>query len=146
MQSSATNPEQYLGELPADRHELVSRLRDEILEHIPAGFEEAVNWGMLVYQVPLSVYPKTYNKQPLAYIGLANQKQYVSLYLMGIYGIPELRAQLEADFNRLGFKLRAGKSCIRFKTEAEVPWAILPKYISAVTLDQFIDLIEDMHS
>lgn len=145
MQSSATNPEQYLGELPVDRHELVARLRDEILEHIPDGFEEAVNWGMIVYQVPLSVYPNTYNKQPLAYIGLANQKQYVSLYLMGIYGIPELRAQLEADFSRLGFKLRAGKSCIRFKTIDEVPWAILPKYISAVSRDQFIDLIEDLH-
>ena len=144
MHSAASTAEQYLGELPAERHPLVSRLRDEILEHIPAGFEEAVNFGMLVYQVPLLVYPNTYNKQPLTYIGLANQKQYVSLYLMGIYGIPELRAQLEADFNRLGFKLRAGKSCIRFKTEAEVPWAILPKYISAISLEQFVDLVEDL--
>ncbi|MEY3406944.1 MAG: hypothetical protein RL038_5, partial [Actinomycetota bacterium] len=58
----------------------------------------------------------------------------------------ELRGQLEADFNRLGFKLRAGKSCIRFKSEAEVPWAILPKYISAVSLDQFIDIVEDAKS
>lgn len=146
MHSAASNPEQYLGELPPERHGLVSRLRDEILQHLPSGFEEAINWGMLVYQVPLEIYPNTYNKQPLAYIALANQKQYVSLYLMGIYGIPELRGQLEADFNRLGFKLRAGKSCIRFKSEAEVPWAILPKYISAVSLDQFIDIVEDAKS
>ena len=44
-----------------------------------------MNWGMIVYQVPLKTYPDTYNKQPLMYAGLASQKNHMAVYLSGIY-------------------------------------------------------------
>ena len=61
-------------------------VRRLILENLPMGFQEVMQYGMISYVIPLPRYPKTYNKQPLAYVFLAAQKNYSSLYLMGVYG------------------------------------------------------------
>ena len=75
MQSKSTTIEDYLSNLPDDRAEQITRVRQTILENLPEGYEETMNWGMISYQVPLSVYPDTYNKQPLLYAALASQKK-----------------------------------------------------------------------
>ena len=85
MQSDATTAAQYLAELPADRRAAIEAVRQTILANLPVGYEEAMNWGMITYQVPLARYPKTYNGQPLAYAALASQKNYMAVYLTGIY-------------------------------------------------------------
>lgn len=140
MQSTAKTPADYLAEIPAERLELVTRLRDTVLANLPAGYEEAINWGMLVYQVPFSIVPDTYNNQPLAYVALANQKQYVSLYLSGVYADAALRAWLEQGFADRGFKLRAGKSCIRFKNVKEVPWDLVGEAVATMQVDEFVQI------
>jgi hypothetical protein len=70
---------------------------------------------MLTYVVPLSRYPTTYNKQPLAYVALAAQKHHYALYLSGVYGDPAQAAALREGFAGAGKKLDMGKSCVRFK-------------------------------
>ncbi|MGZ5384406.1 MAG: DUF1801 domain-containing protein, partial [Acidimicrobiia bacterium] len=67
MQSEATSVDQYLADLPDDRREALQVVRKVILDNLPAGYEEVMNWGMITYQVPLETHPDTYNEKPLMY-------------------------------------------------------------------------------
>ena len=69
----------YLSELPPERLEAIDALRRVILDHLPEGFEESMQFGMIGYVIPLERYPVTYNQQPLMYAALASQKNYMSL-------------------------------------------------------------------
>ncbi len=93
MQSTATSIEAYLEEIPEERKETFSKLRDTILKNIPKGFSEQLSYGSLGYVVPHSIYPNGYHcdpKLPLPFIALASQKNFIALYHMGIYANPEL--------------------------------------------------------
>ena len=65
MRSSAKTVEEYLDDLPEERLQALETVREVILANLPEGYEEAMNWGMITYQVPLEIYPDTYNQQPL---------------------------------------------------------------------------------
>ena len=80
--SSAATVEEYLDELEPDRREQMKVVRDVVLDNLPDGYSEAMNWGMISWEIPLERYPTTYNRQPLMYAALASQKNYMSLYLM----------------------------------------------------------------
>ena len=133
--SSATTVEEYLAELPEDRRATIAAVRDVILRHLPAGYEERMNWGMISYEIPLERYPRTYNGQPLNYAALSAQKRYCALYLMGCYGSAET---LEAAFARAGKKLDMGKACVRFRTAEDLPLAVIADLIGSMTPDEFI--------
>ena len=100
MRSDASSVEEYLKELPDIRREAVATVREMIVDNLPAGFEEAMNWGMICYQVPLSAYPETYNGQPLMYAALASQKNHMAVYLSGIYMSQEARKRFEEDYKK----------------------------------------------
>lgn len=119
--SNAPTVEDYLAELPEDRRAVVSAVRDVILENLPEGYEESMNWGMIAYEVPLDRYPITYNKQPLGYAALAAQKHYYALYLFGTYTDPAQVDELREAFARAGKKMDMGKSCLRFKRLDDLP-------------------------
>ena len=121
---------------------VVAEIRELILKHIPAGYEESMNWGMISYEVPLSVYPNTYNKQPLMYAALATQKHYYSLYLMGIYAGGDGVERLRDGFEAAGKKLNMGKSCIRFKRLEDLPLRVIAKEVSSLGVPGFITLYE----
>jgi len=131
-------PAQYLAQLPADRRREVRRLRTLIRRHLPAGYEEVVSKGMLVYQVPLARYPDTYNGHPLWYVALASEKAYLSLHLMGIYGHAPLAERLRAGFAAAGRKPDMGKSCIRFRTADELPLGTIGEIVGALAPDRWI--------
>ena len=141
--SKATTVAKYLKELPADRRKVVSAVREMIREHLPAGYEETMNWGMICYEVPLSTYPVTYNKQPLMFAGLAAQKNHLGLYLMCVYSNPKREKQLRDAFAKAGKKLDMGKSCIRFKTAEDLPLAAIGKIIASTTPKAFIKAYEE---
>ncbi len=115
VKSRATTVEEYLAELPEDRRAVIAEVRKLILEHLPAGYQERMNWGMITYEIPLERYPKTYNEQPLGYVALAAQKQYYALYLMGVYGDSEQEKALRQAYAAAGKRLDIGKSCLRFR-------------------------------
>ena len=79
VHSEATTIEHYLDSLPSERREMVDTLRNIILDHLPQGYEEAMNWVMISYQVPLEGSGPTSNWQPLLYAALASQKHHVWL-------------------------------------------------------------------
>jgi len=147
MQSKATTPEQYLSELPDDRKAIITKLRQLILNNLPDGFEEEMSYGMLGYVVPHSKYPDGYHcnpKLPLPFINLASQKGHIGFYHMGIYANKELMDWFTAEYAKVDIKvkLNMGKSCIRFKKEAHIPYKLLGELIAKVNLEEWIATYE----
>ena len=145
MQSDATSVAQYLAELPADRRAAIEAVRQTILANLPEGYEEAMNWGMIVYQVPLARYPDTYNGQPLAYAALASQKKHMAVYLTGIYADDETRQAFEAAYRATGKRYDVGKSCVRFRKLDDLPLALIGESIARFGVDEFIVQAEKAH-
>ena len=139
MQSKANSVEQYLNELPEDRKESLSIVREAIVKNLPTGYVEVMNWGMITYEVPLETFPDTYNGKPLMYVALASQKNHMSVYLMGCYMSPEIRNKFENAYKQSGKKFDAGKSCIRFKKEEDLPLELIGKTIGSMSVEQFIE-------
>ena len=139
MRSNAKTVSEYLAELPDDRRETIERVRDVILESLPEGMEEAMNWGMITYQVPLSVHPDTYNKQPLMYAALASQKNHMAVYLTSIYMDPESQATFERDYKATGKRYDVGKSCVRFRRLDDLPLELIGRAIGSMTMQEFIE-------
>lgn len=138
MRSDAATVEAYLEELPPERREMVSAVRDVIQRHLPEGYVESLRWGMISYEVPLETYRDTYNGQPLNYAALASQKQYVSLYLMNIYGDEALRERFEEAYRATGKRLDVGKSCVRFRKLDDLPLDLVAEMIAAVSVQEYV--------
>lgn len=142
MRSNAATVTEYLAELPAERRELVETVRKLVLDNLPAGYEEAMNWGMIAYQVPLETYPDTYNKKPLMYAAIASQKNYVSLYLIGIYADDAALQEFEAAYRATGKRYDVGKSCVRFRTLDDLPLPLIAKSVAALSVEEFLKVFE----
>jgi len=142
MQSKANTVKQYLNELPNDRKKAISIVRQTILENLPEGYDEVMNWGMITYEVPLETYPNTYNGKSLMYAALASQKNHMAVYLMGCYMVPEVRNEFEKAYKKSGKQFDAGKSCIRFKKIDDLPLDLLGKTIASMDVNEFIELVE----
>ncbi|MEM7145222.1 MAG: DUF1801 domain-containing protein, partial [Verrucomicrobiota bacterium] len=137
VQSKATTVEGYLKELAPERREVVAAVRDCILKHLPKGYEEAVNWGMISYEVPLERYPETYNKKPLMYCSLAAQKNHYAVYLMCAYVGSKQMEILEKGYEKAGIKLDMGKCCVRFKKLEGVHLPTIGKVVKSCSVAQF---------
>ena len=142
VQSKAKTVKEYLDELPADRREVVSKVRAVVRKHLPKGYQETMNWGGICYEIPLKRYPDTYNKQPLAYAGLGAQKNYYALHLLGVYFDPKRLTLLKAGFKKAGKKLNMGKSCVRFKRVDDLPLETIGKVVASMTPAQYIRIFE----
>jgi len=140
MQSKATTVEAYLAELGADRCEAIGKVRQAILDKLPDGYEEAMNWGMITYQVPLQTYPDTYNGQPLMYAALASQKGHMAVYLTSIYADEKSRRAFEEAYAATGKPMDMGKSCVRFKKLDDLPLTLIGQAIAATGVQAFIAL------
>ena len=142
VSTSTTSPEAYLASLPEDRREIISVVRDMILQNLPEGYQETINWGMLSYEIPLATYPDTYNKNPLSNVGLAAQKNYNSLYLMAIYQNPADYQELMDAFDAMGIKPDMGKSCVRFKKLEQLPLDTIARLIAKTSVADYIHIYE----
>ncbi len=139
VSSKAATVDEYLAELPEERREAIATVRRFILDHLPEGYVEGMNWGMIVYEIPLERYPDTYNKQPLGLVALASQKNYMSLYLLGD---DEFRRRWEET----GKKLDMGKTCIRFRRVDDLALDVIGDTLSATPVDRLIAIYEAARS
>jgi len=146
MRSAAESVEEYLSELPEDRRGALEAVRQVILSNLPAGYEEAMNWGMITCQVPLSIYPDTYNKKPLMYAALASQKNHMALYLTGIYMDNRARRDFEVKYLTAGKKCDVGKSCVRFRKLEDLPLPLIGEAIAAYSVDDFVNQVKSLRS
>jgi hypothetical protein len=146
MQSKATTSEAYLTEIPEDRRKAFSKLRAVIKKNLPKGFKEEMHYGMIGFVVPHSKYPAGYHcdpKQPLPFMGIASQKNFIAVYHMGVYAIPELLKWFTAAHAKASpKKLDMGKSCIRYKKPEDIPFDLLGELASKMKPEDWIAVYE----
>ena len=140
MRSDAASVKEYLQELPDERRRAIEKVRETIRASLPGGYEEAMNWGMITYQVPLATYPDTYNGQPLMYAGLASQKNHMAVYLSAVYQDPRALETFQDSYQATGKKLDMGKSCVRFKTLDDLPLDLIGETIASVNAEEFVQI------
>lgn len=148
MKLEANSPEQYIALLPEDRKQAINKLRQTILSNLPKGFEEAMNYGMIGYVVPHSIYPAGYHcdsKQPLPFINIASQKNFVALYHMGIYANKELMEWFVNEYPKhCKSKLDMGKSCIRFKKIEQIPYELIAELTRKISVEKWIGIYQTL--
>jgi len=147
MQYDVETVEEYIAALPEERKVIIEKLRNVILANLPEGYEEQLSYGMIGYVVPLSRYPKGYHAkegEPLPFLSLASQKNYIALYHMGLYRNPILEEWfVEKYADRVPTKLDMGKSCIRFKNPKHIPYDLIGELCQKITVDDFISKYEE---
>lgn len=141
MQSKAATVDAYLKSLPEDRRAAVEAVRKVIKKNLPKGYEEGMQYGMIGYYVPHSVYPDGYHcdpSQPLPFASVASQKNHMAIYLMCIYGMESHRAWFTRAWTATGRKLDMGKGCVRFKRIEDVPLEVVGEAIARVPVKEFV--------
>ena len=141
--AAPTSPDEYIASLPPDRREAVTAVRDVVRANLPAGFTEGMEFGMIAWCVPLETFPDTYNGRPLGLASLANQKNYMSLYLNSVYGDPTTEAWFKERYEASGKKLDMGKSCVRFRRLEDLPLDVIGETIARVDVDAFVGRYEE---
>ena len=146
MTSNASTPEEYINELPEERKEVISKLRDAINKNLPKGFEEGMGYGMLSYHIPHSIYPDGYHctpELPLPFMNLASQKNFVAVYHMGMYAKKEILNLFTSEYPKhCKRKLDMGKSCVRFKRIDDIPYKLIGELAAKMTSEEWIDIYE----
>jgi hypothetical protein len=147
MTSTAVGIEQYLEELTEERREAMTKLRNTILKNLPKGFKEVMDYGMIAYVVPHEIYPAGYHcnpKQPLPFIAIASQKNFIALHHLGIYGSPALLKWLVDEYPKHSTtKLDMGKGCIRFKKPGAMPHKLIAELMKKISAKEWINCYED---
>jgi hypothetical protein len=133
---------EYLEAIPEDRKEAIKTVRKIILDNLPDGYEECFAYGMIGYVIPLKRYPVTYNKLPLMLAALASQKNYMSFYLMTVYGDKATEEWFKEEFRKSGKKVDIGKSCLHFKKLDDLPLDVIAKVISRASVEKYIEKYE----
>jgi hypothetical protein len=152
MQSKATTVSDYLASLPPDRRTAIEAVRKVILANLDNGYEEGMQYGMIGYYVPHRLYPAGYHtdpKQGLPFAGLASQKNYMSVYLMGLYcgcveGVSDNRLMqwFREAWAKSGKKLDMGKACIRFKKIDDLALDVLGEAIRRLPAKKYTEVYE----
>lgn len=146
MQSKAQTPLEYLAELPEERQVPMDKLYKVIKKNIPKGFTDGMGYGMLGWVVPHKLYPAGYHcnpKEPLPFMSIASQKNFIAVYHMGMYADPKLLKWFTSEFPKHSkSKLDMGKSCIRFKKMEDIPYQLIGELASKMTVNDWIKMYE----
>ncbi len=146
MKNSASTPKEYIDQLPDDRKKVIKKLRATIRKNLPKGFKEEMNYNMLGYVVPHSLYPAGYHcdtTKPLPFMNLASQKNFVAVYHMGIYADKKLMNWFTSRYEKtVEGKLDMGKSCIRFKKLDTIPYELIGELAGKMTPEEWIKFYE----
>ena len=146
MTIKASSPEEYISKVPEDRKEAMSKLRQTILKNLPKGFAEGMNYNMIGYFVPHSVYPDGYHcdpKQPLPFMNIASQKNFIAFYHMGMYAKKDLLDWFTKEYPKhCKTKLDMGKSCVRFKKVEDIPYKLIGELAKKMSAAEWIKIYE----
>ncbi|NUU61341.1 DUF1801 domain-containing protein [Paenibacillus agri] len=147
MKYDASSPEDYIHQLPEERQQAMEVLRKTVSDNLPEGFQETMTYDMIGYVVPHSIYPSGYHvkpEEPLPFISLASQKNHIAFYHMGIYIFPEVLTWFQEEYPKhVQTKLDMGKSCIRFKNPAVIPYNLLAELCRKISLADYLQRYED---
>ncbi len=146
MQISASNVNDYIEKVSDIYRPAIKQLRELLLENMPDGFVEIINYGMPSFVIPHSIYPSGYHcdpKLPLPFVSIAAQKNFIAFYHMGIYANPQLLDWFVSEYPKYSkAKLDMGKSCIRFKKQEQIPFELIAELVRKMTAQDWIQLYE----
>ena len=146
MQFKSKTILEYISQLTEDRKEPISKLRNIINQNIDRGFSEEINYGMIGWVVPHSLYPEGYHcdpKLPLPFMSIASQKHFIAVYHMGVYASPKLLEWFISEYPKhCSTKLDMGKSCIRFKNIENIPYILIGELVTKISANDWIMLYE----
>ncbi|MDO5655157.1 MAG: DUF1801 domain-containing protein [Flavobacteriaceae bacterium] len=146
MKIAANSVQEYLENIPDDRKESFLKLFETIQKNIPEGFEPEMSYGMIGWVVPHRLYPAGYHckpELPLPFLSIANQKNFIAIYHMGIYANKELYDWFTESYaSQVKTKLDMGKSCIRFKKPDQIPFELIGELATKMTPENWIDVYE----
>ena len=143
MKSNALTVDEFISGLSPERQAVIKAVRKVILDNLPDGYKETINWGMISYEIPLEVYPDTYNGKPLSYIALASQKNHMTIYLMSIYGDEKVRKKFEGAYRASGKRYDVGKSCVRFKKLENLPLSVIAEAVRSMKMTDYVVLAKN---
>ncbi len=137
---------EYLENVPTERKQYFFQLRESILDNLPDGFEEQLRNGMIAYVVPHKIYPPGYHvdpQEPLPFVSIASQKNFIGLYHMGLYTKKELLDWFITEYPKHSkYKLDMGKSCVRLKKPNDIPFQLIGELMQKMTVQEWISLYE----
>ena len=135
----ALTVKQWLASVPAERKDAINAVRDAVNEHLPEGYEETVDWGMLAWVVPLTTLPSTHNGRPLMLAALGAHTKVMTVYLMTVYGDPTIRREFETAYKQAGKKLNMGGCCVHFKKLDDLPLDVVGDTIARVAVADYVE-------
>jgi hypothetical protein len=145
MKSTINTIQEYLDSIPTERANIINKLRKILKSNLPKGFKEEMSYGMIGFVIPHSLYPKGYHvnpKDPLPFINLASQKNYIAVYHMGIYQ-PDLLKWFQEEYKIFSKKkLDMGKVCMRFKKDEDIPYEIIGNLSKKISVSDWISIYE----
>ena len=145
MSQKPTTVTQYLATLEPDRKKALQAVRKVIKANLDPKVKEGIQYGMIGYFIPHSVYPDGYHcspDQPLPFMSVASQKNHMAVYLFCIYGDEAEAARFEKQWARSGKRLDMGKSCVRFKNLEDLCLETIGAAIKRMTAARFIEHYE----
>lgn len=144
-----TSVKQYIETIPEDRRQAFIKLKDCVSNNLPKGFQVEMSYGMIGFVVPHSAYPAGYHcnpKLPLPFLNIANQKNFIALYHMGLYANPNLLKWFEDEYLAItGKKADMGKSCIRFKKPDQIPFELIGQLCQKISMNDWISTYERLY-
>lgn len=146
MKIEATSVEEYLSKVPEDRQPYFNQLRETILSALPEGFEEGLQYGMIGYYIPHTIYPSGYHvtpEIPLPFMNIASQKNHIALYHSGIYAHKPLLEWFQDEYHKhCKYKLDMGKSCVRIKHPEHIPFELISLLVGKMSAEEYIEIYE----
>lgn len=138
--------EQYVMAQAIERQSALTQLVQTFRAQMPDGFELQMQYGMIGFVVPKALYPKGYHckpEEPLPFMHIASQKNFIAVYHMGLYANPELLKWFVKRYEALMIgKLDMGKSCIRFKKMDKIPFELLGELAAKLSPEDYVILYE----
>ncbi|PCJ64802.1 MAG: hypothetical protein COA58_11035 [Bacteroidetes bacterium] len=147
MQVPGNNPDEYVQNIPDERKYIFTALRKVINDNMPPELEECMNYGMIGYVIPKSIYPAGYHvnpELPLPFASIASQKNFIAFYHMGLYANREILTWFVEEYkSRCKYKLDMGKSCVRFKKIDDIPIELIGELMTKISTQDWIDMYEE---
>ena len=140
MRLDTRTVQEYLDSLPENRRMSIETVRTTLLERLPAGYGEAMNWGMIRCQAPLASYPGTDKGEPLMYAALASQKGHMAVYRSAVCADEAERDTFEQAYRANGRKFDAGKSFVRFRRLDDLPRDVIGDAVGQMPVDRFVEI------
>jgi len=146
MRIPANSVSDYISKVPLERRASLQKILDVLRSNLPEGFEECLSYGMPSFSVPHSLYPPGYHckpSEPLPFISVGNQKNFIGFYHMGVYALPEVYDWFVGEYPKYSkYKLDMGKSCLRLKRMDDIPYELIAELAQKISPEQWIQVYE----